>query len=143
MTTEEIPAGHHPNLTPYKGRAVVGATVKIRNTGDGLSSAMAVEPVELTVGERYHVVLECVVEKHVHEPEEKNVYDRLILVNDLRAGRATIVDGTIVQEHLDAQQRKIEEAEGVHQLPGIEGEGDDPDAWEYDEADPAPEGSDE
>lgn len=122
--SEDLPEGHHPNLTPYKGRAVVGATVKIRNTGDGLSSAMAVEPVELEVGSRVHVVLECVVEKHLHEPEEKNVYDRLVLVNDLKAGRATIVSGDIVRDYLDEQQRKIEEAEGVLRLPGTGDEGD-------------------
>lgn len=132
--SNDLPEGNHPNLTPYKGRAVVGATVKIRNTGDGLSSAMAVEPVELEVGTRVHVVLECVVEKHLHEPEEKNVYDRLILVNDLKAGRATIVDGSIVRDHLDEQQRKIEEADGVLHLPGTGDDGGEFDLPEHDAA---------
>lgn len=115
----------HPNLSDYRGHDVIGSTVSIRNTGDGLSKAMDVDPVELELGNIVHIVLECEVEKHRYEPI-KDVEDALKLVNMLKAGRATIVDGDIVARYLDEQQRRIDEASGVMQLPVDGDEGDDP-----------------
>jgi hypothetical protein len=117
----------HPNLSPYKDHDVVSATVSIRRTGDGLSKAMNVDPVELPLGSKVHVVLECEVEKHRYEPLDKDHPSILQLVNMLVAGRATIVDGDIVAKYLDEQQKRIEQAEGVQRLPGMDDEdGDEP-----------------
>lgn len=108
-------------LTPYQGIAVLGSTVSIRNTGDGLSQAMKVEPVELEIGRKVYVVLECEVEKHRHEPANADSpRSGLVLVNMLKAGRATLVDQDLVAAALDQQSKKLEEAEGIQRLPGTD-----------------------
>ena len=71
-------------ISDYEGHAVTGASVSIRNTGDGLSKAMGVDPVKLELGSTVFVVLECEVEKHRYE--EAGFADDLILVNMLKAG---------------------------------------------------------
>jgi hypothetical protein len=102
-------------LTPYRGHDVLSATVAIRNAGDGLSKAMDVEPVELALTSKVHVVLECEVEKHRYDPIPDT--DGYQLVNMLKAGRATIVDAEFVEKYLDDQQRRIDEAAGQIRLP--------------------------
>lgn len=102
----------------YEGHAVAGTTVSIRNTGDGLSQAMKVDPVKLDFGSTVYVVLECEVEKHRYE--SAGFADDLILVNMLKAGRATLIDGDVVRVALDDQAKKIEEAEGTQRLPGTD-----------------------
>lgn len=98
-----------PNkLQPYQGREVLSAGVKIRNAGDGLSKALNVDPVEYPIDTTIHVVLECEVAKHTYE-EIKDT-DGLSLIHDLKAGRATIVDVSVVEDFLDEQERRIEEA---------------------------------
>lgn len=96
-------------LTDYEGHPVIGAAVQIRNTGDGLSEAMAVAPEKLPLGTTIHVVLECEVEKHRYDPI-KDGGGALQLVNMLKAGRATIIDNAAVRKALDAQEREIEKA---------------------------------
>lgn len=116
-------------LGRFEGHDVLSTTVAIRNTGDGLSKAMAVDPVMLKHGARVHVVLECEVEKIRHDPIDDT--DGLQRVHMLKAGAAVIVDEALVRAHLDDQQRRIEEAAGISRLPL---EGDDG----Y--VDPGPEG---
>lgn len=99
----------------YEGHAVLGATVAIRNTGDGLSEAMAVDPIKLPLGTIVHVVVECEVEKHRYDPI-KDSGGALQLVNMLKAGRATIIDNKAVARALDAQEKRIAEASGEPQL---------------------------
>ncbi len=111
MTAVDTPPIH---LSDYRGYEVLGATVSIRNTGDGLSQAMSVAPVELDLRSTVFVVLECEVEKHRYDPIKDT--DAYQLVNMLKAGRATLVDADVVAHHLDAQQRRIEESEGTMQL---------------------------
>jgi len=100
------PISHTITLTPYRDHNVVGATVQIRNTGDGLSDAMNVAPIELELGTKVHVVLECTVEKHRYDPiaDDPNA---LILVNMLKAGRATIVPKSLVTKALNTQEEAI------------------------------------
>ena len=100
------PISHTITLTPYRDHNVVGATVQIRNTGDGLSDAMAVAPIELELGTKVHVVLECTVEKHRYDPI-KDDPNALILVNMLKAGRATIVPKSMVNKALNTQEEAI------------------------------------
>lgn len=112
-----------PALGYYDGSPVVGSTVSIRNTGDGLSDAMKVDPVKLPRGEHVYVVLECEVEKHRYDPEDKDFPGgAAILVNMLKAGRATLIDGDLVRQTLDEQQRKIDEAAGQLTLDTDDGE---------------------
>lgn len=105
-TADETPTD---TLGTYEGFDVSGATVSIRNAGDGLSQALEVEAVKLDLHSTVHVVLECEVTKHTYE-EIKDDPDALILVNVLKAGRATLIDRDTVASALDEQTRKIEEA---------------------------------
>lgn len=95
-------------LADYDGHPVLNATMQIRNTGDGLSKALAVSPVKYPIGDTLHVVLECSVEKHRYEPQDGNA---LTLVNMLKAGRATVVDTAAIRKALDAQDKVIRDAE--------------------------------
>lgn len=114
-----------PNkLHPYQGREVLSAGVKIRNAGDGLSKALSVDPVEYPIDTRIHVVLECDVAKHTYE-EIKDT-DGLTLIHDLKAGRATIVDASLVEDFLDDQERRIEEAEPQTVLSFAHADADEP-----------------
>jgi hypothetical protein len=100
-------------LGSYEGFDVVGATVSVRNAGDGLSQALAVEPVRLDLHSTVHLVLECEVVKHVYEgPRDKDHVDQdeLVLVNVLRAGRATLIDRDAVKSALDEQSDRIRKA---------------------------------
>ena len=88
--------------------------------GDGLSQAMKVDPQLLHQGDTVYVVMECKVGPVSFDPikdsetecERKHV---------LRAGAATIVDGTLVKTAVEAQTAKIiaaeEERKGIQQLP--------------------------
>lgn len=114
-------------LSKFEGREVMNVTAAIRNTGDGLSDAMNVDLVELHHGEKVYVVLECDVEKLRFDPiKDTNALNR---VHMMKAVSATIVDEELVREALDEQQRRIDEANGVHALPfggeGGEGDGED------------------
>ncbi len=95
-------------LTAYDGHPVLNATMQIRNTGDGLSKALAVAPVKYDLGSTIHVVLECVVEKHRYDPQDGNA---LTLVNMLKAGRATVVGASLVNKALNAQAKEISDAD--------------------------------
>lgn len=107
-------------LEGYKGRDVLRTTIAIRNAGDGLSEAMAIDPEELPIGSTVYVVLECEVDKHTHAPI-KEAPDCLTLKQVLKAGTATLVDASLVSQMLDEQADKItrakEAAAGVSRLP--------------------------
>lgn len=106
------------DLTPFEERDVIRTTVSIRNTGDGLSDALAVDPAEYHVKDRLYVVLECDVEKIRFEPVPKT--DAMTRVHMLKAGNAAIVDGTLVADALRLQAERIakakEQAEGTQRI---------------------------
>jgi hypothetical protein len=108
----------------FEGREVRKVTVAIRNTGDGLSKAMGVEPKELHIGETLYVVIECEVTGMTHErikidgEYSPDVERRARLL----AGTATVVDADLVKGLIDDQRRKIELANGIEHL---DFEGDD------------------
>lgn len=95
-------------LQPYGDRDVLTTSIAIRNAGDGLSAAMEIEPVTLPIGSTVFVVLECEVGGHDYLPIKNT--PALELKQILRAGTATMVDGTLVRDVLDAQAEKIEQA---------------------------------
>lgn len=106
-------------LADFDGKEVLSATVSVTNAGDGLSSAMKVEPAEFHHGEIVYVVLACEVAKVRFDPIKDT--DALQRVHILRAGEATIVDESVVSTHLEAQRVKIEEAAGIQRLFKNEG----------------------
>ena len=112
-------------LCPFEGHDVVGTSIAVVNAGDGLSAALKVDPTEYEHGETVNVILECEVAKVRFDPS-KDDPKSLIRVHVLKAGLATIVDGSKVKPLLAAQRKKLEAAEGVSQLPGI----DEPDGDE-------------
>ncbi|KKK49019.1 hypothetical protein LCGC14_3139270 [marine sediment metagenome] len=96
-------------LGHYEGHDILGATVSIRNTGDGLSQAMTIDPVKLSLYGTVRVVLEAEVEKHRYE-EIKDSAGAVTLVNMLKATSATIVGGELdqtVSAVLNDQAEKI------------------------------------
>lgn len=101
-------------LTRFDGKEVVGTAIKVTRAGDGLSAALTVEPAEFHHGDIVNIVLRCEVSKVEFVP----VKDTALLsrVHTLTAGLATIVDDDLVNEVLDQQKRKIEEALGVQRL---------------------------
>lgn len=102
-------------LAKFEGRDVHSSTVQVTKAGDGLSKAMKVDPIELHHEQTVHVVLECVVGKVRFDPITDT--DGLQRVHVLVAGRATLIDGEVVQAALDAQQERIDEAMGNMHLP--------------------------
>lgn len=107
-------------LHNFDGREVVATSVQITNAGDGLSSALSIEPEEFSHGQIVCVVLRCEVTKVGFVPVKDT--DRLTRVHTLRTGTAAIVDQSLVQDLLDKQQVKIDEAAGRSRLPFDEGE---------------------
>lgn len=112
--------GDGPALTPFEGRDVSATTITIPNAGGGLRKALEVDPRELHQGERVTLVLDCEVDKIRFDPVKDD--DTLERLHVLKAVRATFIDTDAVRDALDAQQRRIDEAEGVQQLPFGEGE---------------------
>lgn len=126
------------SLTPYRGHDVKKTTIKITNAGDGLSSAMKIDPVEFDLGDTVYVVLECEVRKHEHQAIEDT--DTMQLVQTLSAQSAVVVDRDLVKKHLDEQKERIQaakdEAAGRVNLAGEHG-------WLSDSDGEAPEGDED
>lgn len=117
-------------LHRFEGRDVIGTRVAITNAGDGLSQALAIEPIELSIGSKVYVVLECEVGQVGFQPvKDTEVLNR---VQKLRAGTATIVDKGTVIGFLDAQRIKLEEAAGLHRLDFADAATDDEDSLDDD-----------
>lgn len=95
-------------LSSYRGRDVIRTKIAVRNAGDGLSEGMKIDPAELEQGSKVYVVLECEVGAHTHKPIEDT--DALELVQVLKAGAATLIDGEVVREAIEHQKQKIEVA---------------------------------
>ncbi len=95
-------------LGSFEGRTVTKTTIKVTNAGDGLSSAMKIEPQVLHQGDTVYIVLECVAGKVTFDPYDDNVCAR---VQTLKAGVATLVDKEAVGAAIDAQREKNQRAE--------------------------------
>lgn len=98
-------------LAPFEGSPVRQAGIEIPGAAGGLREAMKIDPQEFHKGERVFIVLECVVGKVRFDPIDKTAPDgdqRRVHVLDVEG--ATIVDESIVREHLDAQAERLEAA---------------------------------
>lgn len=103
-------------LSKFDGREVIATTIKITKAGDGLSQALAIDPVEMHHGERRYVVLEANVGKVEFVPS-KDDPDCLIRVHTLVAGTTTMVDEELVKAVIELQRTKLNEAKGIRALP--------------------------
>lgn len=113
------------NLAKFEGKNVIATDVVLRGTGDGLSSAMRVDPMVHKHGERVVIAIEAVVQQVRHDPDDKTEPDGdQVRVHIMRAETATILETDAagdVQAALDAQRDRIQRAKdeeaGVLRLP--------------------------
>lgn len=105
------------NLQPFGDHDVTECAVKIVNTGDGLSDALDLEPVELDHGDIVHIVLRGTVTKVTYEQIKDS--DELRRVHTVRASFGTLVPEPAARKILDTARRSIEDARGVQQIPGM------------------------
>lgn len=111
------------SLAPFENHEVVGTSIAVTNAGDGLSQALKVEPVERERGETVFVLLETTVDK-ITFVGSKDDSEALIRQHTLKTVRGTIVDPGKAKPLIRATQKKIDEAEGREQLPGIDEPGE-------------------
>lgn len=106
-------------LAEFEGHDVVGATIQVTNAGDGLSEALKIDPVEYEHGETVFVVLQTTVAKVRFDPS-KDDKEKLVRVHVLKTGVATPVDESQIRGIIAKHRKKLEEAEGVSKLPGLD-----------------------
>jgi len=106
------------DLGEFEGRKITKTTIAVTKAGDGLSTAMKIDPVLLHQGDRVYVVLECNVGKVTFDPYDDGVAAR---VQNLEAGVATLIDADVVKKAIEDQrvknERAKEQANGVQRLP--------------------------
>lgn len=110
-------------LKPFGDRDVSECAVQITNTGDGLSAALEVDPVELAHGDTVYVVLKGTVTKVSYAQVKDS--DELRRVHTIRTTFGTIVDEPGARKALDGARRKIEHGIGVHRIPGTDDHADE------------------
>lgn len=106
-----------PELIPekYKGLDVLTNVLKITNTGDGLSKAMAIEPVEVEFGDIVYVALRLVKTKdgydvlYSKDDEERPI--GVAYVQQFKATEAAFVPARTVRKLIDTMHDKIIAAE--------------------------------
>lgn len=96
-------------LGKFDGRPVLRSSIKLTKAGDGLSSAMRVEPEEFHSGERRYVVVEIVVGQITHDPiTTDDVIHGFERKHEFVAEAATIVDASLVADAIEAQKATIQ-----------------------------------
>ncbi len=97
-------------LDDFEGIEVVGATISVRKAGDGLSTALAVDPSPYHKGDRVYVVLETSCAAITYKAsKEKGQEDLLVREHVLDTQHAAIVSGASVAKML--KEAKKEQAE--------------------------------
>lgn len=123
------------SLTPFEDRDVVASGIEMPGASGGLNKALAVNSLEMHHGERGTVVIEFEVVKVRHDKvKDTDVLER---IHVLRVDNAAIIDPGLVEELLEQQRRRVEEAKGVQSLPYDDDEADDVDD-PADDVEPAP-----
>lgn len=98
------PRFKNDGIEGFDGREVLGESVAITGAGDGLSEALAIEPVGLHIGDTVYVVTECIASEISFKPvKDTNGLRRQM---KLKAGTATIVDKELVAELIETQAEK-------------------------------------
>lgn len=103
-------------LHEFEGREVVGTTIVLTNTGDGLSKAVAVENVEILHGQKVYLVIEAEAEK-VRFDKSKDDPSKLIRVQILKGGTISIVDFKLVAEVLTRQEEANDKLAARAKIP--------------------------
>ncbi len=122
-----------PKLGTFEGHDVVAATVKITKAGDGLSSALKLDPVQLGIGDEVHVVLRGVVRDVIFTPTKDDPDDRtrvhVVVTDDVALVAAESVSG-LLETNRERLRRLKDELAGAEVLPfppGLLDEDDVPD----------------
>ena len=119
-------------LTPFEDRDVIASGIEMPGAGGGLNKALRVNNDEWHHGQTVHVVIEATVRKVRHdEVKDTQALER---IHVLAVQNAAVVESDLVADLLEAQRRKVEEAQGVHALQYTD-EADD-----VDDVDDGPEG---
>jgi hypothetical protein len=124
-TTTPLPTAPDPDdddgLEAFDGREVERMTVKVTNTGDGLSQAMTIDPRPFHIGDEVYVLMQTEVAGVSFKPLHADYpLGPLVCIPTLRAGTATIVDRKFAHRKLEQQRIAIERAAGVERIPGAE-----------------------
>lgn len=104
---------------------VINSAVAVKKAGDGLSQALAAQPMDLQPGDRGYIAIEFEVGS-IHFVPVKDAPGCFTRKADLLAETATFVDAEAVEGALERQRIAIEEHQGVHRLP-LEGQADEGD----------------
>lgn len=97
-------------LYEEEGLPVTGVLLIIRKTGDGLSSAMALDPEILRHGDIVDVVLRCEVQEVSHVPEDaKEPKGPQLRKQILHAQTAKVMENDVIGEALAEQERRVAE----------------------------------
>jgi hypothetical protein len=109
------------DLGMYDGRPIITSSVVIPGAGGGLHESLAVQPVLLHTGDSIDIVLRCTVEdinhKMIkHKGEDTGHYDR---VAKLVPNFGMIIDSADVDKAIAASRKRVEEAAGIQQIPGM------------------------
>lgn len=103
------------DLGLFEGLDVIQSSIRVVRAGDGLSKAMALDPVVLHTGQDVTIVIRCKVGSIIHRPIKDT--ESLERVQTLEAGSAAIIDDQLVAKLLDEQKLRLEQAAGVQRLP--------------------------
>lgn len=111
-------AADNSGLPDYEGLPTKRTSIAVTNTGDGLTNAMAVEPILYPVGSTQYVVIECKVDKHGHAIiEGEAAYE---VEQKFKGGVGMVVDADLVKPMIDQQRERVqmakEKAEGTMRL---------------------------
>ena len=123
MTTTPVKLGK------FEKRDIVGMAIAIHKTGDGLSAAVEIEPVELHIGDRGFIVMEYEVVNIQHlaedrsDPQSGGVISKPIL----DAGTVTFIpadSAEAVAEMIELQKQKIREYDDLQRgTPALDATG--------------------
>lgn len=122
MAKRKTVEDNHPS---FEGRTVAASAVRITRTGDGLSEAMALDPVELHHDDEVWFIIKGRVDQVNYRPIPK-AEGLLQRVHTVVAAESAMVDAEDVKAIMDRERERVlllkEEAQGVTRLPM----GDDP-----------------
>lgn len=124
-------------LGTFEGRREAGSQISITKAGDGLSAALAVDPVAYGTGEEVFVLLRTTVDSVTHKPIEDTPF--MTRVHKLGTTEATIVDEEFALPLLAAQAAKIADARREDEGPTLfDGDDDGEDVAEVIDVDAGP-----
>lgn len=114
---------------PWDGAPIVKVAIRVKNVGDGLSTAASTDPMTLHHGDEVDLLIRCKVASTALKPLDEDtprgpqVADYILK----GTGKATILDTghAAIEDLLEEQQRRNDEAAGRPQLP-LDGAGSIP-----------------